>query len=171
MQLELPEIPSAERTPLVEALLAIIRQLLDRVAELEQYHQAQVTEPLLLQQLWEYGIAISAGQLHRILTENKDAFHREKAEVLVAGLTVSSYIGADDTGARHQGRNGYCTAIGNDLFAYFESTDSKSRLNFLHVLQGGGRDYVVGDMALAYWKRQELAAALMEQLAKGPPQF
>ncbi len=30
---------------------------------LDQYHQAQVTEPLLLAQLWEYGIGISAGQL------------------------------------------------------------------------------------------------------------
>ena len=34
--MELPEIPPAERTPLVEALLGIIRQLLDRVHELEQ---------------------------------------------------------------------------------------------------------------------------------------
>ena len=103
---------------------------------LNQYHQAQVTEPLLLEQLWEFGIDISAGQLHHILTENKERFHQEKDELLTAGLTVSSYIGTDDTGARHQGKNGYCTVIGNDLFAYFESTDSKSRLNFLEVLQG-----------------------------------
>ena len=34
--MELPEIRAEERTPLVEALLGIIRQLLDRVAELEQ---------------------------------------------------------------------------------------------------------------------------------------
>ena len=73
---------------------------------LDQYHQAQVTEPLLLEQLWEYGIDISSGQLHRILTENKDYFHQEKAELLTAGLIVSSYIGTDDTGARHQGHNG-----------------------------------------------------------------
>ena len=37
--MELPEIRPEERTPLVEALLAIIRQLADRVAELEQSHQ------------------------------------------------------------------------------------------------------------------------------------
>jgi hypothetical protein len=73
---------------------------------LDQYHQAQVTEPLLLEQLWEYGIDISAGQLHRTLTENKEHFHKEKDEVLVAALTESSYIGTDDTGARHQGKNG-----------------------------------------------------------------
>jgi hypothetical protein len=138
---------------------------------LDQYHQAQVTEPLLLAQLWEYGIDISAGQLHRILTENKDVFHQEKGAILAAGLAESSYIGTDDTGARHQGKNGYCTAIGNDLFAYFESTDSKSRLNFLHVLQGSQRDYVVNEMALAYWEQQKLSAALVAQLTQGPHEF
>jgi len=138
---------------------------------LDQYHQAQVTEPLLLAQLWEYGIDISAGQLHRILTENKDYFHQEKGEVLAAGLTESSYVGTDDTGARHRGRNGYCTALGNELFAYFESTDSKSRLNFLQVLQGSPRDYAINETTLAYWKRQELAAAVVEQLTQGPQEF
>ena len=138
---------------------------------LDQYHQAQVTEPLLLEQLWEYGIDISAGQLHRILTEDKDRFHQEKDEVLVAGLTESSYIGTDDTGARHQGKNGYCTALGNDLFAYFESSDSKSRLNFLQVLQGSQRDYAINEMALAYWERQELSPAVVAQLTQGPQEF
>lgn len=138
---------------------------------LDQYHHAQVTEPLLLEQLWEYGIDISAGQVHRILTDNKDYFHAEKAEVLAAGLAESSYIGTDDTGARHQGHNGFCTAIGNDLFAYFESTDSKSRLNFLQVLQGDQRDYAINEMTRAYWKRQKLAAALVDQLSQGPQEF
>jgi len=138
---------------------------------LDQYHQAQVTEPLLLAQLWEYGIDISTGQLHRILTDNKDVFHQEKGEVLAAGLAESSYIGTDDTGARHQGQNGYCTVIGNDLFAYFESTASKSRLNFLQVLQGDQRDYALNDMALAYWERQKLPTAVVEQLLQGPQEF
>lgn len=138
---------------------------------LDQYHQAQVTEPLLLEQLWEHGIDISAGQLHRILTEHKDVFHQEKAEILATGLKVSSYIGTDDTGARHQGKNGYCTVIGNDLFAYFESTASKSRLNFLQVLQGSQRDYAINEMTMAYWQRQQLPTALMDQLTQGPQEF
>jgi hypothetical protein len=138
---------------------------------LDQYHQAQVTEPLLLAQLWEHGIDISAGQLHAILTEKKARFHQEKDEILSAGLVESSYIGTDDTGARHQGKNGYCTAIGNDLFAYFESTASKSRLNFLQVLQGSQRDYAINEMALAYWERQELTRALVAKLCQGPQEF
>jgi hypothetical protein len=138
---------------------------------LDQYHQAQVTEPLLLAQLWEYGIDISAGQLHRILTENKEVFHQEKDEVRAAGLAESSYIGTDDTGARHRGQNGYCTVIGNDLFACFESSDNKSRLNFLHVLQGRQRDYAINDTARAYWKRQDLSAAVVDRLTAGPSAF
>jgi hypothetical protein len=138
---------------------------------LDQYHQAQVTEPLLLEQLWEYGIDISSGQLHRILTENKEPFHQEKDELLATALLVSSYVGTDDTGARHQGQNGYCTAIGNDLFAYFQSTDNKSRMNFLQVLQGRQRDYAINEATLAYWDRQKLAAALVGQLTQGPREF
>jgi hypothetical protein len=138
---------------------------------LDQYHQAQVTEPLLLAQLWEYGIDMSAGQLHRILTENKEPFHQEKAEILAAGLIESSFIGTDDTGARHQGKNGYCTVICNDLFAYFESTDSKSRLNFLQVLQGDQRSYAINETTRAYWQRQKLPAAPLAQLIAGPQEF
>jgi hypothetical protein len=138
---------------------------------LDQYHQAQVTEPLLVEQLWEYGIDISVGQLHRILTENHELFHQEKDALRAAGLAVSSSIGTDDTGARHRGKNGYCTVIGNDLFAYFESSDSKSRLNFLQVLQGSQHDYAINETALAYWKRQGLAAAVVDQLTQGPQEF
>ena len=107
---------------------------------LHEYHHQHVTRPLLLEQLLELGIDISAGQLSRILTEKKEPFHREMDELLPAGLEVSTYVQVDDTEARHQGRNGYCTHIGNDLFATFESTDSKSRLNFLEVLRGRHTD-------------------------------
>jgi hypothetical protein len=138
---------------------------------LDQYHQAQVTEPLLLEQLWEYGIDISAGQLHGILTAHQELFHQEKAEVLAAGLAEASYIGTDDTGARHQGHNGYCTVIGNDLFAYFESSDSKSRINFLQVLQGPQRDYAINETTLAYWERQKLPVAVRTSLTQGPQTF
>ena len=138
---------------------------------LHQYHHNHVTQPLLLEELWELGIDISAGQVSRILTENKEIFHQEKAELLAVGLRVSSYIGTDDTGARHQGHNGFCTVVCNDLFTYFESTDSKSRLNFLQVLQGAERNYAINEMTLAYWERQELAVELVQKLSQGPRAF
>jgi Transposase IS66 family len=138
---------------------------------LHQHHQCNVTQPLLLEQLRELGIDLSAGQISRLLTEGHDGFHQEKAALLAAGLAVSSYVGVDDTGARHQGHNGVCTALGNDLFAYFESSDSKSRLNFLTVLRGTSDGYAINEVTLAYWRRQHLAPDLVAALGAGPRQF
>src|SRR5262249_51763513 len=130
-----------------------------------------VTQPLLLEQLHQLGIDISAGELSRILTEGKDAFLQEKAELLPAALAVSAYIEVDDTGARHRGHTGACTQIGNELFASFASTDSKSRLNFLEILRRPHTDYVINETAMAYWRRQELAAAVVDRLRRGPRTF
>lgn len=138
---------------------------------LHQYHHCNVTQPLLLEQLRQLGIDISAGQLNNILTQNKDNFHEEKAEVLSAGLQTASYLGVDDTGARHDGKNGYCTAIGNDLFAYFQSTDSKSRLNFLTVLRGTSTGYSINEVTIEYWQRQKLPRGLIQALNAEPQQF
>lgn len=135
---------------------------------LYQYHHCHVTQPLLLEQLWEYEIDISAGQLSNILTEKKEEFHAEKEEVRQTGLAVSSYVGVDDTGARHDGKNGFCTVIGNDLFAVFESTDSKSRVNFLKALRGACRGYVINDAALAYWEKQKMPLERAKKLSAGP---
>ena len=126
---------------------------------LHQYHHQHVTQPLLLEQLHQLGIDISAGELSRILTEGKEAFHQEKAELLPTALAVSAYVQVDDTGARHQGHNGACTQIGNELFAFFASTDSKSRLNFLEILRRPHTDYVINETAVAYWRRQKLPKA------------
>ena len=126
---------------------------------LYQYHHCQVTQPLLLEQLWEWNVDISSGQLNRILTEENGLFHKEKDAILSEGLKVSGYINVDDTGARHDGKNGYCTHIGNELFAWFESTESKSRINFLELLRAGQMDYVINEDALEYMNNQRVRQA------------
>jgi hypothetical protein len=138
---------------------------------LYQYHHNHVTQPLLQDELAQRGIVISTGQINNILTEKKQIFHEEKAELFAAGLATAKYIQVDDTGARHEGKNGYCTQIGNEFFAYFESTDSKSRLNFLQVLRGEHRDYVINEMAVDYWQKYGLATATIASLSEGPTQF
>jgi hypothetical protein len=134
---------------------------------LHQYYHAHVTQPLLLAQLHDWGIEISAGQLNHLLTEGHDAFHEEKAAIKAAGLATSTYIQADDTGARHQGQNGYCTYIGNERFAWLASTESKSRVNFLELLQTERR-HEVNAAALASMAERGLAAGHCERLAARP---
>jgi hypothetical protein len=117
---------------------------------LAQCHQGQVTVPRLVAQLRAIGILISKRQVVRLLNEGRDAFLDEAREVLRAGLGAASWISVDDTGARHRRRNGVCTRLGNDHFAAFVTTASKSRLNFLEVLRAGYRDYVINAEALPW---------------------
>ena len=119
---------------------------------LAQYHQGQVTVPRLIAQLRAIGILISKRQLVRLLNEGQGTFLDEAREVLRAGLATAGWISVDDTGARHQHRNGVCTQLGNEHFAAFATTGSKSRLNFLGVLRAGYRDYVIDAEALAYMR-------------------
>ena len=133
---------------------------------LSQYYQCHVTEPLLLEHLYEMGIEISASQLSNILIQGKENFHQEKEEILKAGLIHSQFINADDTGARHDGKNGYCTAIGSPLFSYFQSTDSKSRINFLEILQEKQELYTLTDEALDYAFDQRLRDKAQKILEK-----
>jgi len=121
-----------------------------------QHHHCGVTQPLLLEQLHEFGIDISKGQLNNILIENKDRFHKEKDDILSVGLQVSNYINVDDTGARHKGKNGYCTHIGNELFSWFESTERKSRINFLKLLCAGHSDYFINMDAIINMETNKL---------------
>ena len=133
---------------------------------LYQYHHLCVTQPLLLDQLREWGVDISSGKLNALLIEGKHIFHEEKNDLLAAGLAASRYINVDDTGARHKAKNGYCTHIGNELFTWFESTESKSRINFLQLLRADKKDYRVDKNALEYMKQQRLPKIILELLGK-----
>ena len=133
---------------------------------LHQYHHQDVTQPLLLDQLREWKVDISSGKLNQLLIEDQDLFHEEKNGLLKVGLSVSQYIHVDDTGARHKGKNGYCTHIGNELFAWFESTPSKSRINFLELFRAEKKDYRVDENALDYMKKQRLPKNQLELLEK-----
>jgi hypothetical protein len=77
---------------------------------------------LLLEQLREWGIDISAGQVDALLTGKHEPFHEEKDALLAAAYACASYLTGDDTGVRHRGQNGYTTHIGNEVFAWFGST-------------------------------------------------
>ena len=121
------------------------------------YHSCSTTQPLLLSWLHDHDCPISEGSLNKILTEGHDDFHQEKEELLAAGLAGSDYLQVDDTGARHQGKNGYCLFVGNPMFAYFHSSDSKSRINFLSCLQGQKSLYLLNDVAVEYMKQVKMA--------------
>jgi hypothetical protein len=87
---------------------------------------------------------------------------------LPAALGAADYVHTDDTGARHRGQNGYCTHLGNEAFAWFGSTASKSRINFLELLRGGHTDYVLSAEAFVYLAEHGLSDKDQRRLADDP---
>jgi hypothetical protein len=135
---------------------------------LMHYHQGQSTLPRLVALLQSVGVSISKRQVQRLLTDQQDEFASEAQAILRAGLETSAYVSTDDTGARHAGKNGFCTQIGNDWFTWFGTRTSKSRLNFLDLLRAGHTDYVLNDAAYDYMRKNALSAPLIARLAAQP---
>jgi hypothetical protein len=131
---------------------------------LYQYYHNHVTQPLLLEELRELGVDISAGQIDRLLHESHQTFSEEKDGLLPAAREVSQHFHTDDTSARHRGQNGHTTVISNEFFASFVTSDSKNRINFLEILRAPHNDYIVGEDALLYMECQGLAAKMVDRL-------
>jgi hypothetical protein len=131
---------------------------------LYQHHHCQVTQPLIYEQLREIGVDISTGQIDALLTKRAKSFIEEKNDILRIGLQYSDHINVDDSGARHQGHNGYVTHIGNQAFACFSTTYSKSRINFLELLHAGTPQYAYNEFALDYFRSQGLPKEPLSKL-------
>ncbi len=133
---------------------------------LAQYHRGQVTVPRLVGLLRDIGVDISERQVVRLLNERQQGFTAEARDVLRAALETARWITVDDTGARHQAANGVCTQVGDHRFAWFGTTFSKSRLNFLSLLRAGHGDYVINAAALAYMGGRSLSGPVIALLAE-----
>jgi len=137
---------------------------------LQQYHQCQVTQPLLIEELREYGVDISKGQIDIILTRNKDIFHQEAKDVLLTGLKLFPEIRTDDTSAPHKSESGYCNCINTDYFTYFKSSNTKSRINFLEILSGGNLLYVLDKETVSVLRSNNLGKKYLSALENQPEQ-
>ena len=135
---------------------------------LYQHHHCHVTQPKLHEQLREWGLDLSVGQIDALLASGQEAFSAEKSSLLKTGLAVSSAVTVDDSGARHQGKNGYVTVVSGPTFAWFGSADNKSRIGFLTHLHDGQPSYVLNGIALGHLQKQGLKAALVELLQTNP---
>jgi len=114
-------------------------------ALLHNLYALGMTEPGLFDLLREHGIEISEGQVHNILMNESEGFHEESEKILTAGKEKAPYIRTDDTGAKHRHKNEYCTHIGGEYFAYFTTSSSKSRANFLKILLQGKEGYQINE--------------------------
>jgi hypothetical protein len=132
------------------------------------HFQGQVTSERLMALLNGMGLEISKRQVVRLLSQGLEDLVEEDEAVLKAGLETAAWISVDDTAARHAGEDCFATQLGDDRFTVFRTCPSKSRINFLSVLQAGERVFLVDDEALAYMKELHMAASPLALLAAHP---
>jgi hypothetical protein len=99
------------------------------------HYKCRVPQNKIFDLITDIGIVISEGTISKILTNDKKSeFSAERMSILEAGMSKSKYLQADETGARHQGRNCYLHVICSNMFSFFAIKDSKSRSTIYEIL-------------------------------------
>ncbi len=99
------------------------------------YHICNVSRDKLREFFSTFRIDIPAGSMNNILNKDKGIFLKESQDILYAGLKYL-YTHIDSTGSRERGINQFTQVVCSELFSFFTTLKSKSRLNVLAALQG-----------------------------------
>lgn len=115
----------------------------------QQSQVCNVSENKIKSSLSDMGIDISEGKVHEILMESTKKLESEYNNIAEEGFK-SEQLKTDDTGARFEKKNWFTTVIQNEFFAYFKTTPTKSRKNFLLILQQSKTQYALNKFAYDY---------------------
>ena len=99
------------------------------------HYRCRVPQNKIFDFITDIGVVISEGTISNILTNDKaNEFFAERMSILEAGMLKSKYLQADESGARHRGRNCYMHVICNDMFSFFTIKERKSRSTICEIL-------------------------------------
>ena len=133
-----------------------------------QHFQHKMTEPAIVQFLQDHGIQISAATISRIITDNKEAFHAEKTDIIQAGMPSSVYQQMDDTGARVNGKNYYTHVLCNDYYTAYFTRENKNRLTILEILSQKELTFEFNEITYALMIEMNLSHKVLTELQNQP---
>lgn len=129
------------------------------------YFNSRMSEEKIYQMLTDIGISISEGQISNIIIKGQDKFHKEKIEIVEAGIKSTPYQHIDDTGARVNGVNQYFTVLCNDYYSAFFIRVKKDRLTIIDILsQEEELSYLINSYTLTFLKERNLKYSLVSSL-------
>jgi hypothetical protein len=95
---------------------------------------AVTSEPGILRFLTHNGVFISLSTISRYLTQKIEDFHKEKEEIINAGLQSTRFQQIDSTGARVNGDQHHAHVLCNPYYTAYFTTPHKDRLTVLKIL-------------------------------------
>ncbi|MGK2957493.1 MAG: IS66 family transposase [Acidimicrobiales bacterium] len=97
--------------------------------------ECNLSESCILSFFQNFGIEISSTYISNQWTKGATDFHREKTDIIAAGLASATYQQMDDTGARVSGENHYTQILCNPFYSAYFTVPHKDRLTVLDVLR------------------------------------
>ena len=94
-----------------------------------------MSEPKIGEFLENFDVQVSAGSISNILTNSASSFEQDYHDVLIAGLSSTSYQQTDDTSARVKGEFWHTHILCNPFYTLYSTRPHKDRLAVLRVLQ------------------------------------
>jgi uncharacterized small protein (DUF1192 family) len=94
-----------------------------------------MSEPKIGELLENFDVQVSRGSISNILTNSAADFEQEYHDLLVAGLSSTTYQQTDDTSARVQGEFWHTHILCNPFYTFYSTRPHKDRLAVLSVLQ------------------------------------
>jgi hypothetical protein len=94
-----------------------------------------MSEPKIAEFLENFDVQVSSGSISNILTHSASDFEQDYHDVLIAGLSSTTYQQTDDTSARVQGEFWHTHILCNPFYTLYSTRPHKDRLAVLGVLQ------------------------------------
>lgn len=128
------------------------------------YNDSGMSQPNIHQLLQTVGVEISPATISRIITDDINCFHEEKAEIVSAGLQSTDYQHLDDTKARVNGANFYNHVLCNPYYAAYFTRKNKNRLTLLEILNEDEPTFLLNSQTMALLKGSNLSEKQRQRL-------
>lgn len=109
------------------------------------YRDSGMTESAIWRFLTAHNITISKSTIALMITEKHEIFHKEKEDIIDAGIKVSPYQHIDDTTCRVNGENQYTHILCSPLYTAFFTRPKKDRLTLLDIMCRGDLRFTIND--------------------------
>lgn len=122
------------------------------------YHESHMTQSGITNFLANHAVLIGTGSVSRILTlsPEKEGFHQEKNDIVMAGLQSANYQQMDDTSARVRGKNYYDHILCNEFYTAYFTRAHKDRLTIIDILTQGQMKFTFNEYAFLLMKEMKL---------------
>ena len=122
------------------------------------YHESNMTQSGIAGFFVNHDIQIGAGSISRILTRSpeKEGFHQEKKDIVMAGLQSTPYGQMDDTSARVKGQNYYDHILCNEFYTAYFTRAHKDRLTIIDILTQGQMKFTFNEHAFLLMQEMKL---------------